>query len=78
MATTRPDHLYRSDYYAWTRDQADALRRLAAERWNGPLDLANLAEEVRGAQGPEVEPMVDWLTAWVQPIFETTRDHARG
>ena len=46
MATTRPDHLYRSDYYAWARDQADALRRLAAERWNGPLDLANLAEEV--------------------------------
>ncbi len=46
MTLMRPDHLYRSDYYAWTRDQADALRRLAAERWNGPLDLANLAEEV--------------------------------
>jgi len=38
--------LYDEDYYAWTRAQADALRRLAAERWNGPLDLEHLAEEV--------------------------------
>src|SRR5918996_323450 len=28
------------------RDQAAALRRLADERWNGPLDLLHLAEEV--------------------------------
>ena len=38
--------LYDEDFYAWTRAQADALRRLAAERWNGPLDLEHLAEEV--------------------------------
>jgi hypothetical protein len=38
--------LYQEDFYAWTRDQAAALRRLAAERWNGPLDLEHLAEEV--------------------------------
>lgn len=42
----RADDLYRQDFYAWTRAQADALRRLAAERWNGPLDLENLAEEI--------------------------------
>lgn len=42
----RADELYRQDFYAWTRAQADALRRLAAERWNGPLDLENLAEEI--------------------------------
>ena len=38
--------LYDEDFYLWTRDQAAALRRLAAERWNGPLDLEHLAEEV--------------------------------
>jgi hypothetical protein len=38
--------LYEEDYYAWTKAQAEALRRLAAERWNGPLDLEHLAEEV--------------------------------
>jgi hypothetical protein len=43
---TRPDQLYKDDFYAWTRDQAAALRRLAAQRWNGPLDLEHLAEEV--------------------------------
>jgi hypothetical protein len=38
--------LYESDFYAWTRAQAGALRGLAEARWNGPLDLAHLAEEV--------------------------------
>ena len=38
--------LYEEDFYAWTRDQAKALRRLADERWNGPLDLLHLAEEL--------------------------------
>ena len=38
--------LYDEDHYAWTRDQATALRRLAVERWNGPLDLEHLAEEI--------------------------------
>jgi hypothetical protein len=38
--------LYEEDFYAWTRNQTAALRRLAAEQWNGPLDLDHLAEEV--------------------------------
>lgn len=37
---------YEDDFYAWTQAQAAAMRGLAAERWNGPLDLVNLAEEV--------------------------------
>ena len=43
---TRPEQLYEDDFYAWTREQAGALRRLADQRWNGPLDLLHLAEEV--------------------------------
>lgn len=43
---THPDDLYAADFYAWTKHQSAALRRLAAERWNGPLDLTHLAEEV--------------------------------
>ena len=38
--------LYETDYYLWARRQAQALRQLAKERWNGPLDLEELAEEV--------------------------------
>ena len=45
---TRVERLYKDDFYAWTRDQAAALRRLADEHWNGPLDLLHLAEEVEG------------------------------
>jgi DNA-binding PucR family transcriptional regulator len=43
---TKPAELYEEDFYAWTRDQAAALRRLAKDRWNGPLDLEHLAEEI--------------------------------
>jgi hypothetical protein len=38
--------LYDTDYYAWTQDQAAALRELAASRSNMRLDLSQLAEEV--------------------------------
>lgn len=37
--------------------------------------VARLAEDIRAAQGPEIEQLVDWLTAWDQPIPETARDH---
>lgn len=43
---TKAAELYKEDFYAWTRDQAAALRRLAKHRWNGPLDLRHLAEEI--------------------------------
>lgn len=43
---TRLEELYETDFYAWTQDQTAALRSLLQQRWNGPLDLANLAEEV--------------------------------
>jgi hypothetical protein len=38
--------LYETDFYRWAREQAEALRQLDRERWNGPLDLKELAEEV--------------------------------
>jgi hypothetical protein len=40
--------LYERDFYTWTRVQAEALRRLAAERPNldAALDLPNLIEEI--------------------------------
>ena len=43
---TRPEQLYEEDFYAWTRDQARALRRLAATRLNVALDLEHLIKEV--------------------------------
>jgi hypothetical protein len=43
---TRPERLYEEDFYAWTRDQSRALRRLAATRPNVALDFEHLIEEV--------------------------------
>ncbi|TNM37661.1 DUF305 domain-containing protein [Nocardioides albidus] len=41
-------------------------------------ELAALAEQIRMAQGPEIETMVDWLNEWDQPVPETMRDHANA
>jgi Domain of unknown function DUF29 len=43
---TQPERLYDEDFYAWTRDQAKALRRLAATRPNIEIDFEHLIEEV--------------------------------
>lgn len=44
---TTPSQLYETDFYAWTRQQALALRRFAKTRPNLPLDLEHIAEEIR-------------------------------
>ena len=41
-------------------------------------DVQQLAEDIREAQGPEIEQMTDWLTDWDQPIPETLRDHSNA
>ncbi|HSA80494.1 MAG TPA: DUF29 domain-containing protein [Geminicoccaceae bacterium] len=46
MAKVLERSLYKEDYYAWTKQQAAELRRLAATRSKSTLDLENLAEEV--------------------------------
>jgi uncharacterized protein (DUF305 family) len=45
-----------------------------------PLDpeVQALAEQIRAAQAPEIEQMVDWLTAWGEDVPETVRDHANA
>lgn len=46
MARVLERSLYQTDYYAWTKEQAAALRAMAARRANSALDLENLAEEI--------------------------------
>ena len=41
-------------------------------------EVQQLAEDIREAQGPEIEQMTGWLTDWDQPIPETVRDHANA
>ncbi|HEY3911810.1 MAG TPA: DUF29 domain-containing protein [Stellaceae bacterium] len=42
--TATPDTLYEEDFYAWTQQQAELLRRLPAV--GNELDLENIAEEI--------------------------------
>ncbi|GGD09678.1 DUF305 domain-containing protein [Nocardioides daphniae] len=45
-----------------------------------PLDpeLETLAEQIRDAQGPEIELMADWLEEWDEEVPETMRDHVNS
>jgi len=73
--------LYDEDFYAWTRAQAEALRRLAGEHWNGPLDLEHLAEEVEDlgkSQRHAVESLIERIIEHLLkleylPAFEPRR-----
>ncbi|MDX6373425.1 MAG: hypothetical protein QOD98_2413 [Nocardioidaceae bacterium] len=41
-------------------------------------EVKKLADRIRDAQAPEVETMVDWLTAWGVDIPDTSIDHANA
>lgn len=41
-------------------------------------EVSALVEDIRSAQGPEIETMVDWLDEWDQEIPETMRDHVNA
>lgn len=41
-------------------------------------EVQALAEDVREAQGPEIEQLTGWLTDWDEPVPETVRDHANA
>jgi uncharacterized protein (DUF305 family) len=40
--------------------------------------VQQLADDIREAQGPEIETMSDWLTDWNEKVPETMRDHANA
>lgn len=67
---TRPDQLYEADFYAWTRHQARALRRLKALRLNTDLDLDHLAEEVRDLGNEQLFALRSQLTRLIEHVLK--------
>ena len=57
--------------------QALSMVDLTIERDLDP-EVEALAEDIRAAQGPEIETMADWLTKWGEKVPETMRDHANA
>jgi hypothetical protein len=73
---TRAARLYNEDFYAWTRDQAQALRRLADQRWNGPLDLLHLAEEVEDLGSDQQNAVMSQLERTIEHLLKL--EHSRN
>lgn len=57
--------------------QALSMVDLTVDRPLNP-EVADLAEQIRAAQGPEIETFTDWLTEWDEEVPETMRDHANA
>lgn len=79
---TRAAALYDEDYYAWAKGQAEALRDLAERRWNGPLDLENLAEEVDDLARSEWRALLSQIERAIEHLlkleYAQERDARRG
>ncbi|KQV69614.1 hypothetical protein ASC64_07145 [Nocardioides sp. Root122] len=57
--------------------QALSMVDLTLDRDLDP-EVQALAEDIREAQGPEIETMADWLTTWGEDVPATMRDHVNG
>ncbi len=60
------DDLYEQDFYAWTRDQARALRRLKETRPNVAIDLAHLILEVEDLGKSERDAVRSYLRTIIE------------
>ena len=57
--------------------QALSMVDLTVDRSLDP-EVQQLADDIRAAQGPEIETMSDWLQDWDEEIPETMRDHSNA
>lgn len=57
--------------------QALSMVDLTVDRTLDP-EVQQLAEDIRAAQGPEIETMSDWLQQWDEEVPATMRDHSNA
>jgi hypothetical protein len=62
--------LYETDFVAWTGEQAAALRDLARSRWDGPLDLEHLAEEVEDLGAAQRAAVLSQIERLIQHLLK--------
>ena len=58
------------DFYAWTQEQASALRAAAETRTNLPLDWENLAEEVESMGRSDLQRLVSHLGRVIEHLLK--------
>lgn len=74
---TKAADLYEADFYAWTRNQATALRRMAGDHWNGPLDLEHLAEEIEDVGSERRDAVRSQLRRIIEHLLKLEYSRAR-
>jgi len=70
MAKVLETSRYEQDYYAWTKQQAVELRRLAARRVDTTLDLENLAEEVESLGRSQLSGVKSQMRRIIEHLLE--------
>lgn len=74
---TRLDRLHEEDFYAWTQDQAKALRRLAQARPNDAVDFARLVEEVQDLGKSERDAVRSHVRTIIEHLLRLEHSRAR-
>jgi Domain of unknown function DUF29 len=64
------DSLYERDFFLWTQEQAEALRRAAREGSNLPLDWENLAEEIESLGNSDKREILSLLEILVEHLLK--------
>jgi hypothetical protein len=78
MAKVLERSLYETDYYAWTKQQAAALRAMAEQRAHGPLDLENLAEEVESLGRSDLNAVRSQVQRIVEHLLKLEHSPSEG
>lgn len=61
---------YEGDFYAWTIDQAAAIRRMAELRPNEEVDWENVAEEIESLGRNELDTVYSHLEAVIEHLLK--------
>ena len=72
-----PDTLYEQDFYRWTQEQAKALRALAAQGANAPVDWENVAEEIESLGRSDRWEIIHRLATVVEHLLKLEYSPAR-
>mgnify|MGYP002714199852 CR=1 FL=1 len=65
-----PSTLYERDFFAWTQDQAAALRRAQQERINAPIDWGHLADELEESGGSIKDAIQSHLATVIEHLLK--------
>jgi len=69
---------YDEDFFAWTEDQARALREAGARRENEPVDWENVAEEIESVGRSDAKALASAATQIIEHLLKLEWSPAVG